>query len=319
MFKYLAYRHGGYTKGQRLLDESARLSVRNALLQSDVEFFETIQSYDQDARTLSAPLYADLDGEGCEDLVVELYDSILDDFGIKADIYFSGSKGFHLIVPVVINHSQPHLIAKEFFNDYCFIGEKNGVELFNPFLDQRVYTNRRLWRCEGSKHYKTGLYKKRVPIELVRDSIELVREYCRVPDVSFQAMNEHTDGAINLHIAEIIKRVDIVEAQKAIYIGPAHTSKNIPQCIASAIATMPLDGEWNLTITLIARFLNSNNFSMEESLSMMMVYDFWRNDSRHVEAVFKSVFRGVSHFGCRGQELLKRQCDVFCPYNKDAI
>lgn len=72
-------------------------------------------------------------------------------------IFFSGSKGFHVGVPVAVfgDEVKP---GKEFPGRYkaaaLEIARRAGVE-----VDKSVYDRQRLFRCPNSKHGKSGLYK----------------------------------------------------------------------------------------------------------------------------------------------------------------
>jgi len=72
-------------------------------------------------------------------------------------IFFSGSKGFHVGVPVAVfgDEVKP---GKEFPGRYkaaaLEIARRAGIE-----VDKSVYDRQRLFRCPNSKHGKSGLYK----------------------------------------------------------------------------------------------------------------------------------------------------------------
>ena len=72
-------------------------------------------------------------------------------------IFFSGSKGFHVGVPVAVfgDEVKP---GKEFPGQYkaaaLEIARRAGVE-----VDKSVYDRQRLFRCPNTIHSKTGLYK----------------------------------------------------------------------------------------------------------------------------------------------------------------
>ena len=72
-------------------------------------------------------------------------------------LFFSGSKGFHLAVPVAVfgDEVKP---GKEFPGRYkaaaLEIARRAGVA-----VDKKVYDRQRLFRCPNTKHGKTGLYK----------------------------------------------------------------------------------------------------------------------------------------------------------------
>lgn len=72
-------------------------------------------------------------------------------------IFFSGSKGFHVGVPIAVfgDEAKP---GKEFPGRYkaaaLEIARRAGVA-----VDKKVFDRQRLFRCPNSRHGKTGLYK----------------------------------------------------------------------------------------------------------------------------------------------------------------
>src|SRR5574344_1429729 len=84
-------------------------------------------------------------------------------------IYFSGKKGFHLIIPHQYLGIEPR---KDLDNVFRWIAAGLQEEVPNETIDMVVYERRRLWRLENSKHIDTRekeRYKNYVPKEKVFD------------------------------------------------------------------------------------------------------------------------------------------------------
>ena len=126
-----------------------------------------------DAQTDAAALVEYLtqtpaDSDSDSGLIVPDTESIL--------IFFSGSKGFHVGVPVAVfgDGVKP---GKEFPSQYkaaaLEIARRAGVA-----VDRSVYDRQRLFRCPNSKHGKTGLYK--IPLSYLEITTALsIAEICQ--------------------------------------------------------------------------------------------------------------------------------------------
>lgn len=124
-----------------------------------------------------APLYFDLD---CKDdvelarkeanIIVKFLTEELCIDSLAIRVYFSGSKGFHVIV-----HERVFGISPENYlhKVYKYIATFLSIRLAEDSdrlktFDLSVYTNRRMIRLENTKHSTTGLYK----IELTHEELE---------------------------------------------------------------------------------------------------------------------------------------------------
>ena len=94
------------------------------------------------------------------------------------EIYYSGSKGFHIIAPFMEMGLQPH----EQLNDiYHYVAQeiKNTVA---PHIDTGIYDRKRILRAAGSINGKTGLYK--VPVtynQLCKFKLDDIKEWASKP------------------------------------------------------------------------------------------------------------------------------------------
>ena len=99
---------------------------------------------------------------------ITLCEMLMDRIGIPPDqieIYFSGNKGFHVMVPCEVFqpfHS-PYILP--LYKKMAQRAEQAGVK----FIDKGVYTNRRLWRLPNSINRKSSLYKLPISYEELRD------------------------------------------------------------------------------------------------------------------------------------------------------
>lgn len=137
-----------------------------------VDIYHTVFTYDSkdiDGSSLYGPLYIDIDG----DLTEEGFEKARTDTRMATaflsnmlavpekciEIYFSGSKGFHLQI-------QPHFLGvnpeKRLNEMYRYIAGLVQEYTINKMIDTKIYDRRRLWRLPNTINGKTGLYK--IPI-----------------------------------------------------------------------------------------------------------------------------------------------------------
>lgn len=137
--------------------------------------YRTIQSFKNpevtDGEPFISPLYFDLDfdeklGQTLDDalndarLILEyfLYLGAEDELGI----WFSGNRGFHITLPFEkFGDKQPSTYLNKIWRG---IAEGMAHKFELRTFDRSVYTKRRMWRMENTKHGKSGLWK--IPLEI---------------------------------------------------------------------------------------------------------------------------------------------------------
>jgi len=139
---------------------------------------------------ICAPLYLDFDSDIETDndyarlkrQVVQTINYFEKGFGIPSSmqkIYFSGHKGFHLLIP-----------DECFGIDYCqdlnerykLIAKMVDADNACPSLDMKIYDRRRLFRIPNSINSKSGLYKVPVTKQQLRQfSYEEMKEWASEP------------------------------------------------------------------------------------------------------------------------------------------
>lgn len=140
--------------------------------------YSTIYSYDnkdQSKANFIAPLYIDLDAEYLE----RDYEKIRRDvlllirklktmFSITDDniqVFFSGSKGFHILVPYEIFGLT---FCKDINSKYKLLVTELKSYTITKSVDTRIYDNKRLFREPNSINSKTGYYKVQISLPDLR-------------------------------------------------------------------------------------------------------------------------------------------------------
>jgi hypothetical protein len=94
-------------------------------------------------------------------------------------IFFSGSKGYHLGLPVSLFEATP----SEHFGKYARALAEDVSQQCNAKIDCQVYDTVRPFRAPNSRHPKTGLHKRFLTLEeLLGLRVEAVTNLARLPE-----------------------------------------------------------------------------------------------------------------------------------------
>ena len=150
-------------------------------INNNTDIYVSAYSCNEDKVLCGMP-YFDIDVDGAaEDPVaflkakneeLKLVDYIEENLGIKKeslDIYFSGSKGFHTVIPVIFKSKNLNLFFKE-----IAMRAKESIH----DLDTRIYDERRVLRLVNSVHSKSGLCKVKVSYDSLKQyNLESMRNW----------------------------------------------------------------------------------------------------------------------------------------------
>ena len=129
-------------------------------------------------------LFFDFDGDNLyavREEVIKFVQYLISEYGIPEAfiyVYFSGNKGFHIIIPfVAVGNIQP---SKDFYIKY-----KKFIEILTKdfkYIDTSIYDPLRVVRISNTKHEKSGLYKIPLTVyELGGDvDISFLEEYAKI-------------------------------------------------------------------------------------------------------------------------------------------
>ena len=321
VYKYLAWESNGRFNGQKLLSSNQIESVVASLLCNPKaqSIFTTIQDYDKDGNIIKCPIYVDIDSTAIKlahkDAIkcMEWFES---KFNVTPTIYFSGGKGFHLVLNYDIVSIKCHDIVRT-------IIEACKVES----VDYRVYTSHRLWRLPNSFNLKGNRFK----IELTREELlycelEQIMDYAKKPAKNKEpkmllgVRDNIIQDAIAKYHSKIVKNT--LKPNKA----ALPSIDNITPCIKSLLSSCPVNGTRNATIVILARFFKSCGVPQTEALNIILSNKHWNdyqvaeNGVAHtVNCIYKSQRESI--VSCRGNDgkIMKTYCDLMCQWNMDKV
>ena len=182
--------NGKRTKWNRIpktdLDKYRKLAIKGNAQHvfSTIQLFANKEHIEDEAYI--CPLYFDLDSD--TDLEEALVDAriIKDYFCVGFDseegieYFFSGNRGFHITISSTLFGAAP---ASDLVKIWRHIAEEVSKMLSLKTFDRSVYTKRRMWRVENTKHGKSDLWKIRLyPYELAL-SVDKIRELAVSPRI----------------------------------------------------------------------------------------------------------------------------------------
>lgn len=217
-------------------------------------------------------------------------------------IYFSGSKGFHLLVPPEIFGIGPD---KELNEKYKFIAQDIKTKTLFNTVDMQMYDRKRLLRLPNSINSKSGLYKVPVDYDFIRtSSFEDIKTYASMPHILNYPEPKLINSAAE-KFAEAVnkgktKQEELMKSKWDISI------KNVEElpCVKKIMANGTDEGSRNKTGVALASSLIQSGHSIESSIEVL---DKWNaNNSpmlddgeikKFVESAYKEMAKGIK-WGC---------------------
>lgn len=279
------------------------------------DFYCCIYEYKQtcDEGPLRAPFYLDIDNHGTleseesykevkRDTILSIT-TLINLYGIPREniqIYFSGAKGFHVIVDQAVFGTE----EDERLNDiyYLIAQDIKKHTLFNN-IDLR-YDRRRLFRVENTINSKSGLYKTPITFQELMDStMESMKELA-----SKERHIDDTTPAKVVHRAQEkfngFKDIVYMPRERRMY-GKHTKFKNLMPCSLSVLENGAGRGNRNNVTVAIASALFQCGTDYDEAMDRVLDWNSSKNDpalsDREVQRAVKSAYQSIQkgmRFGC---------------------
>lgn len=269
---------------------------------------------DRDSRYI-CPFFLDTDAERSDELkgvrqnALALYEVLGSWLGItpaSIQAWFSGCRGFHIVVPAVAFEAvpSPHLMA--FYRHLAEQLSEEGLEL----LDLAIYQKARLWRLADTVNSKSGRYKIRLKYEELKDwSADKIRQKAQGPRAlkeSGQAMpSPKAAGYFKKTLADLAERKERTQRTRHTY-----TFKDgwrVPPCIRNIHNATLADGLRHTTYIALARFYGWINMHPEEAADRLHTIDKRHpiRDPGYIERIVDWGKQNPGFVGCENAALRK--------------
>lgn len=295
-------------------------SIRSKFNNTDV--YTTIFQYNnlnQNESDLIGPMYLDLDMDiNNEDDFNRLKTNLnliviylKQYYGISNNhirFYFTGKKGFHLIIPYQLFNIKPDKNLNLYYKE---IAKELDDNTLDHIIDLKIYDKRRLLRLINSINSKTGLYK--VPIryeDILRFSFEDIKNYAKEPkyldfpnvSISEKATQKFIDIKNKLLKANKDKKIN---TSSNIKIVNDLSTIRFPDCILNILSTGASQGSRNNTCIILASAFFQNGISFNETVRLLTEWNETKNDpclEEHellttINSAYKQVINGI-RYGC---------------------
>jgi len=223
--------------------------------------------------------------------------------------YFSGSKGFHVLIPNIMIGASP----SESISRYM---KKFGKLLLDDLLfDPTIYNHVRLLRCPNTKHQKSGLFK--IPItaqEIYLKTIEWFKEKAKEP--RFDVVQEKYTGSQIPFLHSLW--LEAVNSSTTVYnVSKFKESEQYKfPCHRAIFENGAGEGSRNET-ALRAAWILKKHSGLTEDLTLAVLEKWNKKNQPPLEieeltTVIKQAYAGNYNYGC-SDNIIKRYCDDSCP------
>jgi hypothetical protein len=252
----------------------------------------------------------------------ELVKELESRYGTTPDIYFSGNKGYHVIMPVEIHHAMCHYVVMTMIQGYGFREFKN--------IDRKVYRNRAMLRLNKSPASKDGFYKIRLSrADLFDHDTETHRQFAT--NNTADTKSEFDPAKFNQARwdEDVALAIKVMGNKADEYSKATITDKRIrpwTPCLQGLLVNEPAKGERHSASFLLSRWAMQAGIDEEQALASFMQHQHWKDfetEERGVTKNLRSVYKSgrVPTLGCKypgiDRDMMKRHCDFLCEYNDD--
>lgn len=304
---------------------------------NNIDVYATIFQYnneDQNKSDLYGPLYIDLDMEfknnneylKLKQDLARIVTYLKLQYGIPVkyiNFYFTGKKGFHLIISPVVFGVKPN---KDLNTYYKEIAKELNDNTINKIVDIKIYDKKRLLRLTNSINSKTGLYK--VPVtynNIIKFDYEDMIEYAKdIKQLNYEKP-EAVEKAI-IKINSLIENMETANKKKAAKIAiPTNVDLSkitFPKCIQAIYKDGVGEGSRNNTTIILASAFFQKGIDLQTGLVMIHKWNLEKNnpslsDSEiniTVESAYQQVDSG-RRYGCSSIKesglCIGRECKIY--------
>lgn len=211
-------------------------------------------------------------------------------------IYFSGKKGFHLLIPWQYLDIKPHQDLDKIFR---WIAEDLYEQSINKTIDLVIYEKRRLYRLENSIHQETNLYK--IPLqylEAVNFSVEELQQLATKNRYIQYAQPVFVPQAAKQYEKYITDFDEFVKKQKVYSSNVKRTKIDyIPDYVQKLIDDGPVKGQRNETVAALTSFWNNQELEEDEIFEKLKEWNDGELPERELKTTMRSILKRNLNYG----------------------
>lgn len=299
-----------FTRGKYCLVEQLDQFIQ---YRQNVGIFKTVFSYNQmeiDNALLYGDLYFDFDALGQFEkarqdaiMTIAFLKTVFKIPEEQVQIFFSGSKGVHLIVPAHVLGIEP---CSNLNQTYRYIAKQANQYLKNQTLDLMIYDKKRLFRIPNTIHEKTGLHKIELSLSDLRGlPFERIQEKAIHPQQmrkkNTPSTNSFAHKQYHYYREEALKELELL-TKKSNQRQSNQVLRCTPPCINHLLEQGAKEGFRNNTVAALASFYKSKGYSLNEANDELIQWNQEKNSpplsEREITRTTQSIFYGYSRYGC---------------------
>ena len=272
-YRWFTYGTEGNIAKWSFMSEDQIMKIVSSLGQTNCYY--TVQAYDDTGHRKRCPLFFDFDGPSSKEDALSLVSQIKEHFGAYPDIYDSGNKGYHVVLPISIIDNNCERVVK-YIADNLFI--------MGPSWDNSIYSSRRMWRIPGTYNVNGGRNKTKLNKTKIfnRDELkqEIIKEWVEKAKQNIKENSSAYD--------------DFIESK-------GNWKEHITPCIYRLITEPHEKGNRHNIIFFLARFFKYYHADVEEGIQVILNQEWAKGHDKHVRDTFRSCYNSAypARFGCR--------------------
>ena len=292
----------------------------------------TYETKDQNTSNFIGPLYLDLDIDDIENnfnkikqdlaLVLRRLKSLFYLKDTDIELYFSGSKGFHVLISHKIFGLEP---SRDLNKQYKKIATDIKTYTVNKSVDTKIYDNKRLFRLVNTINTKTGLYKVPITYNQVKNmnTYEELKVYASSPKIKKPFIAKYNEKA-KIAFDNLLERIDNEEKAKIntkLAKELIHKKELLP-CVQYILKNGCVKGNRNNTTVALANSLFQIGKDFDEVLEIITYWNSEKNDepldSNEIRVTVNSALNNANQnrfYGCNVFKDLD-VCIKNCPIHK---
>lgn len=325
--------YGGVYNGTFRRNMFGKINDESIINTFESDAYCTIYKYDNeniDSCNFIAPLYLDLDIDNIEenydklirDLKI-LVHKLISEFHVEHDdiqIYFSGSKGFHLVISENIFGFEP---SRTLNKDLKKVAVYLKAYTLTKCVDTKIYDYKRLFRINNTINSKTGLYKVQIPYnDLIKMSYEELINYASGPKEIEQVEYLYNDKA-SIAFINLIEKINKKDREKInIKVAKEYIKKKeLLPCVKYILQNGSTNGQRNNSTIALANSLFQVGYDQDEVLEIITTWNETKNEEplpdREIKATIKSAYNNSKqniYYGCssfRELDVCVKGCPIY--------
>jgi hypothetical protein len=182
-------------------------------------------------------------------------------------VYFSGAKGFHILVDSAV-FNIPQLCQLHTIYKTWALHLRHAYQIDS--IDTQIYDRRRLFRIPNTINGKTGLYKVAIPTSKISDStFDSIQQWGSAPKIIPQYDTSLNAYAASIFLSKAQHILSLRENKKQDMIYASGQKRKLLPCIKQLLSDPVKKGNRNNIAVILANSLYQSHYTTEEIVALL--------------------------------------------------